>query len=361
MPHTCASSWATFEAHSVTTRCNSAQYGKGGVGVKLYSINNDNICNHNHNQPVRRSSTPVTPGRHMRTRSISIIEDLENLPLVLPKEKQVVVTVKSTGRKDMPPKALAIQPPASLLSWLPCMPSSTYNPRNELQRRASPTSKSFGPTFPASPPLTPLTPAGAQSFLTKHHSNFSTPLFGAMEEEQVYVLTLKTSEEIAQQMQALRQRWFPAHRLKVPAHVTLFHALPESKLPQVEKEILQLTSRTSQFDVSAGRVMRMRKGVMVTLENGDWDVRILYGRLQTAFIDWLSEQDKSCKAHWTIQNKEEDQNRVEAAFEDTRSNATSSGLALGLVLWRYGEDGRWTKEKEYPFATAGSREVSPTR
>jgi hypothetical protein len=74
--------------------------------------------------------------------------------------------------------------------------------------------------------------------------------------------------------------------------------------------------------------------------------------MRSAFFEWLSEQDKLCKAHWTIQNKEEDARRVDDAFEDTAYNGVSYGWATGLVLWRYGDDGRWQQEKEYDFAGA---------
>jgi len=207
--------------------------------------------------------------------------------------------------------------------------------------------------------MTPATPVFSRDFASKALDN-KIPPYSIRAEEPVYVLTLRTSDEIAQQMQWLRQRWFPADRLKVPAHVTLFHALPGSRLPQVEEQIMELTQQTPQFEISSGRVQRMRKGVLVNLRDGDAEVRYLFDTLRDNFYEWLIEQDKSCKAHWTIQNKEEDQDRVDEAYWDTYRTGSCLGWATGLVLWNY-NDGHWVKEKEFEFQGGyRQRSLSPT-
>jgi len=195
--------------------------------------------------------------------------------------------------------------------------------------------------------MTPATPA-SRDFATQAAANHKMSSFPVMQEEQVFVLTLRTTDDIAQQMQTLRRRWFPADRLKVPAHVTLFHALPESRLPQVEDLITDLARHTPQFEISTGHVQRMRKGVLVNIREGDVDVHYLFATMRDAFMPWLMEQDKWCKAHWTIQNKEEDQDRVEDAFWDTQRVGTVLGWATGFTLWNY-NDGHWLKEKDYDF------------
>jgi 2'-5' RNA ligase len=172
-------------------------------------------------------------------------------------------------------------------------------------------------------------------------------------EEPVYVLTLKTSEEIARQMQMLRQKWFPADRLKVPAHVTLFHGLPESRIAQASSQIESLAQRMTRFEISTGRIIKTKKGVLVHLETGEDEARRIFVSLRTSWWEWLGEQDKSFKAHWTVQNKEDDAAKVDEAYKDTHRIGTGLGWATGLVLWRYESDGKWTKEKEFEFARSG--------
>jgi 2'-5' RNA ligase len=243
------------------------------------------------------------------------------------------------------------------------MPGMTYNPRNELQRRVSPTALSFSSSLSTStPPLTPITPTSTRSFSasTTTLEDYKRLQFEYPSEEPVYVLTLKTSEEIAQQMQMLRQKWFPADRLKIPAHITLFHALPESQLAQVSSHIDSIALRIKRFEISTGRIVKMKKGVLVNLEAGSDEARHIFVSLRTSWWEWLSEQDKSFKAHWTVQNKEEDQLRVDEAFRDTHRIGAGLGWATGLVLWRYEKNGMWTKAKEVEFAMSGrEREPSP--
>ncbi|KAH9810903.1 2'-5' RNA ligase superfamily [Teratosphaeria destructans] len=52
----------------------------------------------------------------------------------------------------------------------------------------------------------------------------------ASEEDEVYVLTLQTNKPHHHRMTQLRDKYFPETINKLEAHLTLFHALPGSKL-----------------------------------------------------------------------------------------------------------------------------------
>jgi len=168
-------------------------------------------------------------------------------------------------------------------------------------------------------------------------------------EENVYVLTLQTSEEMSEKMQALRGKWFPEHKNKVPAHVTLFHALPRSQIIQVSESLERLSRRTKCFDVATGRVLKRQNGVAVGLGKGEQEVERLFGEVKDQFLDCLSVQDKSFKAHWTVMNKEDDSKRVDDAFMDVEGAGVVKGVAKGLVLWRYEKNGTWSFEREFGF------------
>jgi 2'-5' RNA ligase len=176
-------------------------------------------------------------------------------------------------------------------------------------------------------------------------------------EEDVYVLTLKTSAELNEKMQALRGKWFPQHRNKVPAHITLFHALPRSRIIQVSESLETLSARTRCFDITTGHVLKRRNGVAVGLGQGEEDVKKVFGLVKDQFLECLSQQDRSFKAHWTVMNKEDDSRRVEDAFRDVEGTGVVKGVARGLVLWRYEKNGTWSFEREFGFLDGEVRAI----
>ncbi|KAF4965534.1 hypothetical protein FZEAL_10748, partial [Fusarium zealandicum] len=89
------------------------------------------------------------------------------------------------------------------------------------------------------------------------------------EEEDHYILSLLTDVAHHKRMTALRAQWFPTHMLKVDAHVTLFQALPGSKLLEVKKDIAAVAARTAKFQILATNdgVYEMRKGVGINISD----------------------------------------------------------------------------------------------
>jgi 2'-5' RNA ligase len=170
-------------------------------------------------------------------------------------------------------------------------------------------------------------------------------------EECVYILTLKTSAEVAGKMGGLREKWFPQGRNKVPAHITLFHALPSSRYDEVTSHLEGIASRTRCFRIASGKVLKRRNGVAVNMGQGEGQVRGVYMEAKEVWNGFLSDQDRGFQAHWTVQNKEEDGRRVDEAFEDVK-DLEVDGVAEGLVLWKYERDGRWTFAREFCFQGA---------
>ncbi|ETS81089.1 hypothetical protein PFICI_06091 [Pestalotiopsis fici W106-1] len=190
------------------------------------------------------------------------------------------------------------------------------------------------------------------------------------EEEDCYVLTLLTDGQHNAEMSALRRQWFPAKLRKVDAHVTLFHALPASRLEQVRADIGAVAARTARFPVRAQPrgVFRMGKGVGVEMDRESLArVRALREGLRVRWnneereVDqdgtdhgeggWLSEQDarRGWKGHYTVMNKENDRARMEACYKELSHDwKGSKGVVGGLTLWKY-DKGWWKKSQDFHF------------
>ena len=172
------------------------------------------------------------------------------------------------------------------------------------------------------------------------------------EEELVYVLTLKLTDSLSKPMNSLREQYFPKRLNRTPAHLTLFHALPDSQFPAIDKGLSQVASSTKPFFVSSGRPFRMRLGVGINVGKGYNRMKQVHAGLREQWMSYLSEQDQGgWKPHWTVMNKVNEENEVVKALEEVGKEMTenvSEGEAVGLDLWRY-DRGRWIFAKEYKF------------
>ncbi|KAJ3524660.1 hypothetical protein NM208_g11971 [Fusarium decemcellulare] len=174
----------------------------------------------------------------------------------------------------------------------------------------------------------------------------------AHEEEQHYILTLLTDSHHHGAMTALRKQWFPSQLLKVDAHVTLFHALPGSKLHEIQEDIAAIAARTSKFEVKVGKenVFEMGKGVGINIsnhDNGQRKAASIHAELRNKWESFLSDQDKREKwrGHYTIMNKEDDKEMVGECLAYLKSgHAESRGTVEGLSLFLY--DRGWWREGE---------------
>ncbi|KAK8092773.1 hypothetical protein PG999_014360 [Apiospora kogelbergensis] len=191
---------------------------------------------------------------------------------------------------------------------------------------------------------------------------------GEEDEDDVYVVTLLTDAAHERAMSALRRRWFPAHRLKVDAHLTLFHALPGRLLGTLKDDLAAAAAAEGMGGAGGAggrggcvpdgteggggprRVGEMRRGLIER-----WEALGEEGAAATAGV--LSAQDarRDWKAHYTIMNKEEDPARVEACFRELRDGLGEvRAEVLGLRLWRY-DRGWWRQEQDFMFAGGRSQ------
>lgn len=196
----------------------------------------------------------------------------------------------------------------------------------------------------------------------RSRSPHQTPQTEALEEN-VYVLTLLTDQAHHVRMTELRNKYFPRHLNKLAAHLTLFHALPGSKLdgtiiPAVEA----LASRTPRFNITARRQFRLGKhgvAVLVPPQEGGRQVKDIRSTLQLPWKrqGFLSQQDATSKdnksfPHYTIANKLHDEAAVLQVEDDLRQTfVPDEGLVEGLGLYLY-DKGWWRLVRKFNFHTA---------
>lgn len=175
------------------------------------------------------------------------------------------------------------------------------------------------------------------------------------EDENVYVLTLQTDKAHHRRMTELRNQYFPPKLNKLAAHLTLFHALPGSKLNSyIIPTIEDVTSKTSPFRVHAIKPFRLKYGIAISVakENGAKQAQNVHHALQQSWLDenFLSDQDRGgMRAHYTILNKVDNQGEIDKAFNQVQSQFKGDfGVAEGLGLYRY-DRGKWKFVRKFEF------------
>lgn len=131
----------------------------------------------------------------------------------------------------------------------------------------------------------------------------------------------------------LRSAHFPPERDVVPAHVSLFHALPGENLSDVLTDLREVCRRAP-FPVDVTGVRSLGRGAALVV--GAPELLALRSDLAERWQHWLTPQDRQrfC-AHVTVQNK------VDPAVAKTLvQQLTASFLpwrltATGVHVWRY--------------------------
>lgn len=145
-----------------------------------------------------------------------------------------------------------------------------------------------------------------------------------------YVVSLVLDERSQALFDDLRRVHFPADRLVVGAHVTVFHALPEH-LPVVDTVA---TLDAPQFPVVVTGVRHLGRGVAFDLSSPPAE------RLRSTLVDeWgpqLTAQDRQrWRPHVTIQNKVPAEAARRLHAELSARPLPAPATAQGLAVWRY--------------------------
>lgn len=161
------------------------------------------------------------------------------------------------------------------------------------------------------------------------------------------VVTLALDGQSQARLDALRRRHFPSERNLVPAHVSLFHAVPETTQPLDD---VRAACARPPFTVEVSGVRPLGRGTALAVEAAE--LHEVHGQLAAAWAPVLTRQDRQpFRPHVTVQNKVTPEAarallaELAAGFEPWRARA------LGIDVWRY-VGGPWLPLARVPFAAA---------
>ncbi|EXJ64836.1 hypothetical protein A1O7_01174 [Cladophialophora yegresii CBS 114405] len=173
------------------------------------------------------------------------------------------------------------------------------------------------------------------------------------EHEESYVLTLHTNVEHHKLMTSLREQYFPPALNKLEAHIAVFRALPGSQLSRIIQDIASVAGSQRPFSITADAPFRMRRGVGIRVVDESGQAKGIHQELKARWSPFLSHQDRSFQAHYTVQNKVDDEAVVNDTLEELGNHFHGSqGTVIGLALYRY-DRGFWRKERDFTFEDGG--------
>ncbi len=162
------------------------------------------------------------------------------------------------------------------------------------------------------------------------------------------VLTLKLDQESFAFFEALRQRHYPPERNQVPAHLTLFHALPGERLAAIRPLLAEAARGQRRIDMQVTGVTSLGGGVAFGLRAPA--LSALRNRLQRELEPWLGAQDLAgFRPHVTVQNKVSPKQAEALRRELQKMFRPFTVRGEGLLLWRYC-GGPWQHEAAFAFA-----------
>lgn len=133
----------------------------------------------------------------------------------------------------------------------------------------------------------------------------------------------------------------------MPAHVSLFHALPGTEIAAVTATLVEVCGRTPGFDLWPDAPVSLGRGVAVRY--GSETLGRVHAELSRLWAAWLTPQDRQrFKAHVTIQNKVAPA-EARALLHSLDFGAIPVCRVEGLRLWRY-RGGPWDEAGTFLFA-----------
>lgn len=159
------------------------------------------------------------------------------------------------------------------------------------------------------------------------------------------ILTLGFDPASQEHFDTLRQRHFPPERNLVPAHLTLFHALPESQ--DVLSTLDSVAAATRPFSLTVSGLRSLGRGVAYTLQAPE--IQALHRALSASFTGYLTAQDRQpLRPHVVLQNKTTAEQAKALLALLNAGFATFAVQARGLDLWHY-RGGPWEAARRFDF------------
>lgn len=174
----------------------------------------------------------------------------------------------------------------------------------------------------------------------------NTPVSGGAPSSAPLIVSALLGVQQQQWLNALREAHFPAERNHLPAHLTLFHAIPAEHEELLRQRLRQETSRAAPL-ARLSEVMSLGGGTAFRVESTE--LELLRSRLAETFREWLTSQDASgWRPHITVQNKVSAL-EARALLSELAADFRPAALSIrGLALWRY-RKGPWEAVAEFWF------------
>ena len=142
------------------------------------------------------------------------------------------------------------------------------------------------------------------------------------------IVTLAMEERAARHFDALRARHFPPELNRVPAHLTLFHALPGERAEEVDAALIEECAARAPFHVEVVEPRSIGRGVIYRCQSGE--LERLRAAIAERFTDDLTRQDRQgWRPHVTVQNK----------VTSERAKQTLQTLARDFAPWSFRAEG----------------------
>ena len=159
------------------------------------------------------------------------------------------------------------------------------------------------------------------------------------------IVTLGLDPDSQQWFEEQRQRYYPPALNRIPAHLSLFHALPGDRAARYALE--GAARGTAAFPLTMTGVRSMGRGVLYALESAEL-MRVHRG-LADQFRTFLTPQDKQpLRPHVVVQNKVEPAEAKALLAVLEAQFAPREVLAVSLDWWEY-MGGPWRPLERFLF------------
>ena len=146
---------------------------------------------------------------------------------------------------------------------------------------------------------------------------------------------------------ALRREHYPPERNHLDAHITLFHHLPPSHLPEIKSRLAKLASEYQPPAAWLSDVMLWGRGVAYRIDSPE--LLALRDELAHDFSGLLIPQDQARpRLHVTVQNKVEP-SAAKALFAQLSSSFQPRPLAISGLAAHYYRGGPWEHIGRWQF------------
>lgn len=162
------------------------------------------------------------------------------------------------------------------------------------------------------------------------------------------IVTLQMDEVAFERLDALRRKHFPPERNFLPAHITLFHALPETEETAIRMKLNDIARQAAPMPLRIDQPRFLGFGVAFDVKSDA--LIMLRAQLAESWSKGLTAQDQQrYKPHITVQNKVS-ADAARALHEQlVREWQPFEAQGTGLLLWRY-LGGPWELIETFAFA-----------